>query len=37
MIVAIPGVGKSVNGNRNWISLGFVDIQPSEIVKMLMI
>jgi len=37
IIVAIPGVGKSVNGNRNWISLGFVDIQPSEIVKMLMI
>lgn len=37
VIVAIPGVGKSVNGNQNWISLGFVDIQPSEIVKMLMI
>jgi len=37
MIVAIPGIGKSVNGNQNWISLGFVDIQPSEIVKMLMI
>lgn len=37
IIVAIPGVGKSVNGNQNWISLGFVDIQPSEIVKMLMI
>jgi len=34
IIVAIPGVGKSVNGNQNWISLGFVDIQPSEIVKM---
>ncbi len=37
IIVAIPGVGKSVNGNQNWISLGFVDIQPSEIAKMLMI
>ena len=37
IIVAIPGVGKSVNGNQNWISLGFVDIQPSEIVKVLMI
>lgn len=37
VIVAIPGVGKSVNGNQNWISLGFVDIQPSEIVKVLMI
>ena len=37
IIVAIPGVGKEVNGNRNWISLGFIDIQPSEIVKFLMI
>ena len=37
IIVAIPGVGKSINGNQNWISLGFVDIQPSEIVKVLMI
>ena len=36
-IVAIPGVGKSVNGNQNWISLGFVDVQPSEVVKFLMI
>ena len=36
-VVAIPGIGKSVNGNRNWISLGFVDIQPSEVVKVLMI
>lgn len=37
IIVAIPGIGKSVNGNRNWISLGFIDIQPSEVVKVLMI
>lgn len=37
IIVAIPGVGKSVKGNQNWISLGFVDIQPSEVVKVLMI
>ena len=37
VIVQIPGVGKSVNGNHNWISLGFVDVQPSEIVKFLMI
>ena len=36
-IVAIPGVGKNVNGNQNWISLGFVDVQPSEVVKFLMI
>jgi cell division protein FtsW len=37
ILVAIPGVGKSVGGNQNWISLGFVDIQPSELVKFLMI
>jgi cell division protein FtsW len=37
IIVQIPGVGKSVNGNHNWISLGFVDVQPSEVVKFLMI
>jgi cell division protein FtsW len=29
--------GKSVNGNHNWISLGFVDVQPSEVAKFLMI
>ena len=36
-VVQVPGVGKSVNGNNNWISLGFVDVQPSEIAKFLMI
>jgi cell division protein FtsW len=36
-VVQIPGVGKSVNGNHNWISLGFVDVQPSEIAKFLLI
>jgi cell division protein FtsW len=30
-------IGKSVNGNHNWISLGFVDVQPSEIAKFMMI
>jgi cell division protein FtsW len=33
----IPGFGKNVNGNTNWISLGIVDVQPSELVKFLMI
>ncbi|CAN2190858.1 FtsW Bacterial cell division membrane protein [Candidatus Nanopelagicaceae bacterium] len=36
-ILAIPGVGKTVNGNTNWISLKVVDIQPSEFAKFLMI
>jgi len=37
VIVQIPKVGKSVNGNHNWISLGFVDVQPSEVAKFLII
>jgi cell division protein FtsW len=33
----IPGVGKEVNGNRNWIDLKVVDIQPGEFTKFLLI
>lgn len=36
-ILQIPGVGKSVGGNTNWIALPFVDVQPSEVAKFLMI
>jgi cell division protein FtsW len=36
-ILLIPGVGKSVNGNTNWIDLKVIDIQPSEFAKFLMI
>ena len=36
-ILQIPGVGKTVNGNANWIALPFVDIQPSELAKFLLI
>ncbi len=37
LLLIVQVIGKSVNGNRNWISLGFVDVQPSEIAKFLMI
>lgn len=37
LLVVVQITGKSVKGNHNWISLGFVDIQPSEIVKFVMI
>ena len=37
MVLQIPGVGKTVNGNTNWIALPFVDIQPSELAKFLLI
>jgi len=37
LLAVVQVIGKSVNGNHNWISLGFVDVQPSEIAKFLMI
>ena len=36
-LLLIPGLGKTVNGNTNWIDLKAVDIQPSEFAKFLMI
>jgi len=33
MAVLIPHVGKGVNGARRWISLGFMNFQPSELAK----
>jgi cell division protein FtsW len=27
-------VGEEINGNRNWLSLGFVGVQPSEFLKL---
>jgi len=37
LLLQIPGVGKTVNGNTNWIALPFIDIQPSELAKFLLI
>jgi cell division protein FtsW len=31
--VLIPGVGKGALGARRWISLGFINLQPSELMK----
>ena len=34
VLVLVPGIGKSVNGSRRWLSLVFVNVQPSEFMKM---
>ncbi|MFD0274486.1 putative lipid II flippase FtsW [Kitasatospora sp. NPDC127111] len=36
-LVAIPGVGVEVNGNRNWLDLGFFQFQPSEFAKLALV
>jgi cell division protein FtsW len=35
VLVLIPGIGKDVNGSRRWIRLGFMTMQPSEVMKLL--
>ncbi|MFC6153284.1 putative lipid II flippase FtsW [Nocardioides yefusunii] len=36
-LVQVPSLGVEVNGNRNWLRLGPVQIQPSELAKLSMI
>jgi len=33
VLVLIPGVGRTVNGSRRWLSLFVVNVQPSEFMK----
>jgi cell division protein FtsW len=35
VLVLIPAVGRNVNGSRRWLSLGFMTMQPSELMKLL--
>lgn len=35
--IAVLFIGQSINGNRNWINLGFTTIQPSEFLKIAII
>ena len=34
VLVLVPGVGKSVNGSKRWLSLFVINIQPSEFMKL---
>lgn len=37
VIVLIPGIGKTVNGSTRWISMGIINIQVSEVVKLFLL
>ncbi len=37
VLVAIPGVGMQINGNRNWLDFGFFQVQPSEFAKLALV
>lgn len=34
VIVLIPGIGREANGARRWLSVGFMGMQPSELMKL---
>ena len=34
ILVLVPGIGKSVNGSRRWLSLFVINLQPSEFTKL---
>lgn len=36
-LVLIPGVGREVNGSQRWLSLYFMNLQPSEFMKLFVV
>lgn len=37
VMVLIPGIGHVVNGSRRWLPLGFMNFQPSELARVLLL
>ena len=37
VLVLIPGVGKTINGSTRWISIGIINLQVSEVVKLFLL
>lgn len=37
LLVLVPGIGREVNGARRWVSLGFFNLQVSELAKIFMV
>ena len=37
MLVFVPGLGREVNGSMRWLSLGPINLQPSEPMKLFMV
>lgn len=37
VLVLIPGIGQVVNGSRRWISLGIINLQCSELIKIVVV
>ncbi|MBI5626620.1 MAG: putative lipid II flippase FtsW [Nitrosomonadales bacterium] len=34
LLVLVPGIGREVNGSRRWLSLFVINLQPSELMKL---
>jgi len=37
VVVLMPGISQSINGSTRWLSLGVINLQPSEFVKLFVV